>query len=103
MAEDLDGDGIDELVALGRFCVAAFKYGVGLWWVDSTYGALTAGAIGKLDFDPYPDVVFKSTSIFSPFGPYVVLNGINGSLIAMFSDATEGCSAPTIAVSRGMV
>jgi hypothetical protein len=96
MAEDLDGDGRDELVALGSSCVAAFKYGVGLWWVNSSYGASTAGAIGRLNFDPYPDVVFRSTS-----DDYVVLNGINGSLIATFSDATQGCSAPTIADITG--
>ncbi|MFZ8826384.1 MAG: T9SS type A sorting domain-containing protein [Candidatus Caldipriscus sp.] len=95
MAEDLDGDGRDELVALGSSCVAAFKYGVGLWWVNSSYGASTAGAIGRLNSDPYPDVVFKSGS------NYVVLNGINGSLIATFSDATQGCSAPTIADITG--
>jgi hypothetical protein len=95
MAEDLDGDGKDELVGLGSSCVAAFKYGVGLWWVNSTYGATTAGAIGKLNSDPYPDVVFKSGS------NYVVLNGNNGSLIATFSDLNEGCSAPTIADITG--
>ncbi|MFZ8833004.1 MAG: T9SS type A sorting domain-containing protein, partial [Candidatus Caldipriscus sp.] len=96
MAEDLDGDGRDELVALGSSCVAAFKYGVGLWWNNSSYGASTAGAIGRLNSDPYPDVVFRTTS-----GDYVVLNGTNGSLIATFSDATEGCSAPTIADITG--
>jgi hypothetical protein len=115
MAEDLDGDGKDELVALGSSCVAAFKYGVGLWWVNSTYGATTAGAIGKLNSDPYPDVVFKSTypvdstcwddeygNTYCYYNyAYVVLNGINGSLISMFSDATEGCSAPTIADITG--
>jgi hypothetical protein len=115
MAEDLDGDGRDELVALGSSCVAAFKYGVGLWWVNSTYGATTAGAIGKLNSDPYPDVVFKSTypvdstcwedeygNTYCYYNyAYVVLNGINGSLIAMFSDTTEGCSAPTIADITG--
>jgi hypothetical protein len=95
MAEDLDRDGRDELVALGSSCVAAFKYGAGLWWNNSSYGASTAGAIGKLNSDPYPDVVFKSGS------NYVVLNGINGSLIATFSDATQGCSAPTIADITG--
>jgi hypothetical protein len=99
MAEDLDGDGKDELVALGSSCVAAFKYGVGLWWVNSTYGATTAGAIGKLNSDPYPDVVFGSGTLYSL--NYVVLNGINGSLIATFSDATEPCSAPTIADITG--
>jgi hypothetical protein len=95
MAEDLDGDGKDELVGLGSSCVAAFKYGVGLWWNNTSYGATTAGAIGKLNSDPYPDVVFKSGS------NYVVLNGNNGSLIATFSDTTEGCSAPTIADITG--
>jgi len=93
MAEDLDGDGRDELVGLGSTCVAAFKYGVGLWW-SASYGASTAGAIGKLNGDPYPDVVFKSGS------SYIVLDGTNGSLIATFSDS-EGCSAPTIADITG--
>jgi len=59
MAEDLDGDGRDELIALGSSCIAAFKYGVGLWWNNTSYGAVTAGAVGKLNADPYPDVVVK--------------------------------------------
>jgi hypothetical protein len=115
MAEDLDRDGRDELVALGSSCVAAFKYGVGLWWNNTSYGATSAGAIGKLNSDPYPDVVFRSaprdTTCWEDDDgytycdyynyAYIVLNGINGSLIAMFSDATEGCSAPTIADITG--
>ncbi len=94
MAEDLDGDGKDELIALGSSCIAAFKHGVGLWWNNTSYGAVTAGAVGKLNGDAYPDVVV-GTSV-----GYVVLNGLNGTLIASFSDP-EGCSAPTIADITG--
>ncbi len=95
MAEDLDGDGRDELIALGSSCIAAFKHGVGLWWNNTSYGASTAGAVGKLNADAYPDVVVRTTG-----GSYVVLNGLNGTLIASFGDA-EGCSAPTIADITG--
>ncbi len=138
MAEDLDGDGKDELIALGSSCIAAFKHGVGLWWNNTSYGAVTAGAVGKLNGDAYPDVVVKVgvygtvcdtvdnycdsyvcsgtcidwcwtdgyyiyscccySAIVSEF--YVVLNGLNGTLIASFSDP-EGCSAPTIADITG--
>ncbi len=98
MAEDVDRDGKDELIALGNSCVAVFKHGVGLLWTTSV-SSNVAGAVGKLNGDPYPDIVVGNASW--PSGTYTVLSGIDGSVITTFTESSEGCSAPTIADITG--
>lgn len=95
MAWDLDGDGADELVVRGGSCVAA--YDVPTWTPLWTVSAPSnrAGAMGDLDGDGLYDVVVNNVSGTS--GNVTVIDGQSGSIIATFTESTEGCSAPTVA------
>lgn len=98
MASDVDLDGKDELIARGSSCVAVFKHGIGILWQRSV-ASNRAGAVGRLNGDPYPDIVLNNASY--PSGTFTVLSGIDGSVIATFVEATEGFGAPTIADING--
>ena len=91
MAWDLDSDGADELVIVGNGCVSAYDVPTWnqLWRVN--VGASKAGAMGDLDGDGLYDVVVNRN------GTVTVIDGQSGSIIATFTESTEGCSAPTVA------
>lgn len=94
MAWDLDSDGADELVIVGSSCVSA--YDVPTWtqlW-RANVSSNRAGALGDLDGDGLYDVVVNNVSTG---GNVTVIDGQTGSIIATFTESTQGYSAPTVA------
>ncbi len=102
LADDLDGDSKDELVARGSGCTVAFELDasnspIAKWAVSVSSNR--APASGDFDGDGLPDVVLNSVSGHS--GTITVLKGTDGSTIATFTESSEGCSAPTVADITG--
>ncbi len=91
MAWDLDSDGADELVIVGNSCVSAYDVPTWtqLWRADVSSNR--AGAMGDLDGDGLYDVVVNNG------GNVTVIDGQTGSIIATFTESTQGYSAPTVA------
>ncbi len=102
LADDLDGDGKDELVARGSGCTVAFELDpssapIAKWAVPVSSNR--APASGDFDGDGLPDVVLAAVSGHS--GTFTVLKGTDGTTLASFTDVGEGCAAPTVADITG--
>lgn len=99
-ASDLDGDGKDELIVRTTTGIIAVKEVSGspvVFWTW-TGSPLSAVAVGDLNMDGHPDIVFRDGSGSWDF---VVLNGVDGSVLAAPNGSASYCGAPTIADISG--